>query len=150
MGENTESGTINRNAREREERLAAAKAEERTGIAGAEDFEPLLPPQDASPVLFGEDKTEIQVPPRMVGYVAGEMERIMNGVGEGGRANEVIKAWDPSMGRKRVTDEVLGLPRGLGAHGPWHETLLSSGWHYHESADAQVYRKPKSRVTRPS
>jgi len=135
----TQVETINkRNRQEREERLAAAKAEERTGIAGAEDFEPLLPPPHEVDGLFA---TGALVPAHMYG------------VGEGDRANsdaaehgELMKPWDPSMGRKRVTDEVLGLPHGLGRwQDTMHDTMLNKGWEYHETADAQVYRKPKRR-----
>lgn len=138
MEQLSESGTINRNTRSkmdewaveeeteavRDARLAAAKAEGRTGIAGAEEFEPLVPmPRD----------------------------------------EELTKPWDPSMGRAKTgpesLDHLVGLPRPIphpnfshlsrpaptGIPGEWHDSMLIAGWEYNETADAQVYRKPKQR-----
>lgn len=107
---------------ERQAKLEAMKAEERTGIAGAEEFEPWAPPQDAPKVVGTPEAQDIGQP---LTYI-------------------------PSAGVRRLTDELPGPPRRpssppSGIPGEWHDSMLIAGWEYHETADSQLYRKPKQR-----
>lgn len=138
---------------ERQAKLEAMKAEERTGIAGAEEFEPCLP---SVPPLASDSGD----PP--CGHGGGpvkEEQDFFSPYNESGPAfNPLLRHGfpgrlsAPSAGQESL-DKLVGLPRitlppslsPSNIPGEWHDSMLIAGWEYHETADSQIYRKPKQR-----